>query len=96
MESVLGNMRSHEASGRAYSRFRRSLDNGNLLAARAAATELQHVGLAEALELTLLLAKEPARCRAPLARPLLRRHESLARGGDRRARPPRHARRPAG
>jgi len=52
------------ASGGAYSRLRRSLDNGNLLAARAAATELQHVGLAEALELTLLiLAKEPVRFR---------------------------------
>ena len=53
----------------AYSRFRRSLDNGNLLAARAAATELQHVGLAEALELTLLiLAKEPARFRVAALR----------------------------
>jgi hypothetical protein len=45
------------------------LDNGNLLAARAAATELEHVGLAEALELTLLiLAKEPARFRAAALR----------------------------
>ncbi|HYM64676.1 MAG TPA: hypothetical protein VES61_08350, partial [Gaiellaceae bacterium] len=53
------------ASGSAYGRFRRSLDNGNLLAARAAATELEHVGLAEALELTLLiLTKEPQRFRA--------------------------------
>ena len=52
------------ASEGSYSRFRRALDNGNLLAARAA-TELNHVGLAEALELTLLiLAKEPTRFRA--------------------------------
>ena len=57
------------SSGGSYSRFRRSLDNGNLLAARAAATELQHVGLAEALELTLLiLAKEPTRFRAAALR----------------------------
>jgi hypothetical protein len=55
--------------GGSYSRFRRSLDNGNLLAARAAATELNHVGLAEALELTLLiLAKEPTRFRAAALR----------------------------
>jgi hypothetical protein len=57
------------SSGSAYGRFRRALDNGNLLAARAAATELQHVGLAEALELTLLiLAKEPPRFRAAALR----------------------------
>jgi hypothetical protein len=52
------------SSGSAYGRFRRSLDAGNLLAARGAARELKHVGLAEALELTLLiLAKEPTRFR---------------------------------
>ena len=57
------------SSGGSYSRFRRSLDNGNLLAARAAATDLNHVGLAEALELTLLiLAKEPTRFRAAALR----------------------------
>jgi hypothetical protein len=40
-----------------------------LLVARAAATELKHVGLAEALELTLLiLAKEPMRFRAAALR----------------------------
>ena len=56
------------ASEGSYSRFRRALDNGNLLAARAA-TELNHVGLAEALELTLLiLAKEPTRFRAAALR----------------------------
>jgi len=56
-------------SGSAYGRFRRELDNGNLLAARAAAMELKHVGLAEALELTLLiLAREPSRFRAAALR----------------------------
>ena len=54
------------SSGSAYGRFRRALDNDNLLAARAAAIELKHVGLAEALELTLLiLAKEPASSEPP-------------------------------
>jgi hypothetical protein len=57
------------SSGSAYGRFRLALDNDNLLAARAAATELKHVGLAEALELTLLiLAKEPTRFRATALR----------------------------
>ena len=43
--------------------------NGNFLAARAAAIELKHVGLAEALELTLLiLAREPTRFRAAALR----------------------------
>jgi hypothetical protein len=57
------------SSGSAYGRFRRALDNGNLLAARAAAIELKHVGLAEALELTLLiLAKDPPRFRAAALR----------------------------
>jgi hypothetical protein len=41
-------------------RFRRALDLGNVAEALSAASELQFVGLAEALELTLLLAdKEP-------------------------------------
>jgi hypothetical protein len=57
------------SGGSAYGRFRLALDNGNLLAARAAAIELNHVGLAEALELTLLiLAKEPKRFRAAALR----------------------------
>jgi hypothetical protein len=55
--------------GSSYGRFRLALDNDNLLAARAAAAELNHVGLAEALEFTLLiLAKEPARFRAAALR----------------------------
>jgi hypothetical protein len=41
-------------------RFRRALDRGNVTEALSAASELQFVGLAEALELTLLLAdREP-------------------------------------
>src|SRR5687768_8080382 len=57
------------STGGSYGRFRRALDNGNLLAARAAAIELKHVGLAEALELTLLiLDKEPTRFRAAALR----------------------------
>jgi hypothetical protein len=57
------------SSGSAYGRFRLALDNDNLLAAKAAAAELQHVGLAEALELTLLiLAREPTRFRAAALR----------------------------
>jgi len=38
--------------------FRRALDRGNLTEALSAASELQFVSLAEALELTLLLADE--------------------------------------
>jgi len=40
----------------AYARFRRALDRGNVTEALSAARELQFVGLAEALALTLLLA----------------------------------------
>jgi hypothetical protein len=39
-------------------RFRRALDRGNVTEALSAASELQFVGLAEALELTLLLADQ--------------------------------------
>ena len=39
-------------------RFRRALDRGNVTEALSAAAELQFVGLAEALELTLLLADD--------------------------------------
>jgi len=39
-------------------RFRRALDRGNVTEALSAAAELQFVGLAEALELTLLLAED--------------------------------------
>jgi hypothetical protein len=43
------------AQGSAYMRFRRALDRGNVTEALSAASELQFVSLAEALELTLLL-----------------------------------------
>ena len=43
------------AQGSAYIRFRRALDRGSVTEALSAASELQFVGLAEALELTLLL-----------------------------------------
>ena len=39
-------------------RFRRAVDRGNVTEALSAASELQFVGLAEALELTLLLADD--------------------------------------
>ena len=43
------------AQGSPYTRFRRALDRGNVTEALSAASELQFVSLAEALELTLLL-----------------------------------------
>jgi hypothetical protein len=50
------------SQGSAYMRFRRALDRGNATEALSAASELQFVSLAEALELTLLLAdKQPDR-----------------------------------
>ena len=42
-------------------RFRRALDGGNVTEALSTASELQFVGLAEALELTLLLADRSRR-----------------------------------
>jgi hypothetical protein len=48
------------AQGSAYHRFRRALDRGSVIEALSAATEIEVVGLVEALELTLLLAdREP-------------------------------------
>jgi hypothetical protein len=41
--------------GSAYHRFRRALDRGNVTEALSATSELQHVGLGQALELCLLL-----------------------------------------
>ena len=50
------------SQGSAFMRFRRALDRGNVTEALSAACDLQLVGLAEALELTLLLAdREDAR-----------------------------------
>ncbi len=57
------------SQGSAYMRFRGALDRGNVTEALSAAGEVHFVGLAEALELTLLLADgEDARYeRAPSA-----------------------------
>lgn len=50
------------AQGSAYMRFRRALDRGNATEALSSAAELPHVGVAEALELCLLvLDRQPAR-----------------------------------
>src|SRR6185369_8486837 len=57
------------AQGSAYMRFRRALDRGNVTEALSAASELQFVALAEALELTLLLADhEPEKYERAAAR----------------------------
>jgi hypothetical protein len=42
------------AQGSAFMRFRRALDRGNLIEALSSAAELEHVALAEALELCSL------------------------------------------
>lgn len=64
------------SQGRPYARFRRALDRGNVAEALSSAAELEHVGLAEALELCLLLRdKEPAR----FPRAALRWHGRLCR-----------------
>ncbi|MGI8507255.1 MAG: hypothetical protein ACR2MK_10740 [Solirubrobacteraceae bacterium] len=47
------------SDGRAYTRFKRALSTGNLNLVRAAAAELPRVGLADALEVCLLLRDEP-------------------------------------
>ena len=50
-------------------RFRRALDRGNVTEALSAASELQFIALAEALELTLLLAdREPEKYERAAAR----------------------------
>ena len=41
--------------GSAYTRPRRALDHGNITEALPAASEMEHLGLVEALELCLLL-----------------------------------------
>jgi hypothetical protein len=57
------------AQGSAYMHFRRALDRGNVTEALSAASELQFVSLAEALELTLLLAdREPEKFERAAAR----------------------------
>ena len=50
------------SEGSAYARFRRALDARNPHWASTAALELQHVGIADAIELTLIyLDREPAK-----------------------------------
>lgn len=67
------------SQGSAYHRFRRALDRGNVTEALSSASELQHVGLAEALELCLLLRdKEPKR----FSRAALRWHGRYCREVD--------------
>ena len=56
------------SQGHAYARFRRALDNGNTLAALAAARELPQVGLSDALELCLALRDDPSRYGPAVAR----------------------------
>ena len=57
-------------------RFRRALDRGNVTEALSSAAELEHVGLADALELTLLLADREA---AKYERAALRWHTRFVR-----------------
>jgi hypothetical protein len=60
-------------------RFRRARDRGNITEALSSASELEHIGLNEALELCLLLRdKEPAR----YPRAALRWHGRLCREVD--------------
>jgi hypothetical protein len=56
------NICSVTSQGSAYGRFRQALDGGNATIALAAAADLPHVGLVDALELLLLLLEsEPTR-----------------------------------
>jgi hypothetical protein len=67
------------SQGSAYMRFRRALERRNVTEALSGASELQHVGLAEALEPWLLLRdKAPER----YARAALRWHGRLCREVD--------------
>jgi hypothetical protein len=67
------------AQGSAYHRFRRALDRGNVTEALSSASELESVGLTEALELCLLL-RDKAPERFPRA--ALRWHGRLCRDVD--------------
>jgi hypothetical protein len=68
-------------------RFRRALDRGNVTEALSSASELEHVGLSEALELCLLIGdKQPSK----FDRAALRWHGRLCReamSASRRLRP---------
>lgn len=71
--SPCANKRSLTSQGHAYARFRRALDNGNTMAAIAAAGDIPHIGLTDALELCLALRDAPLRggCGALAARYVL-------------------------
>jgi hypothetical protein len=64
---------SVDLAGHPYTIFRRALERGNLMGAEATAKQLPQLGLADALELTLLIArKDPRRHPRVAARWLLR------------------------
>jgi hypothetical protein len=56
------------SQGHPYARFRHALATGNARIAEAAARDLQHVGLADALELVLLYRDDPERYERAAAR----------------------------
>jgi hypothetical protein len=56
------------SQGHPYARFRHALATGNARISEAAARDLQHVGLADALELCLLYRDEPERYERAAAR----------------------------
>ena len=56
------------SQGHPYARFRRALATGNPRLAEDAARELQHIGLADALELCLLYKDDPERYERAAAR----------------------------
>ena len=62
------NIRSLTSQGHAYAVFRRALDQGSAAAALAAAADLPHVGLVDALELCLLLRDDGARFERAIVR----------------------------
>jgi hypothetical protein len=61
-------MRSMTSQGHPYARFRHALATGNARIAEAAARDLQHVALADALALCLLYRDDPERYERAAAR----------------------------
>jgi hypothetical protein len=59
--SFLGTYVPVAVQGSAWPRLRQALDHGNLVEALSAASKLEHVGLAEALELLLLIRDQDRR-----------------------------------
>ena len=62
------NIRSVTSQGHPYARFRRALATGNPRIAEAAARDLEHIGLADALTLCLLYRDDPERYERAAAR----------------------------